>query len=186
MSLISAAACVGVLSVMSTLEIRAVWAMAGCGKLRHSINFRFVSELRLQQAVRPGDVSCPKFARIENTHSPPGPVARVSPVVWVCGVTSNHASNSGTLSLQSCLVELLGYTCVCEITGAGRKQYGIIDRTLLSLSRLLLLVLSFVFGARITHSSWLGTALPFVAARPSLSIARKSEPPVPFRLRLRK
>ena len=50
MSLISAAVCVGVMSVMSTLETRAVWAMAGRGKLRHGINFRFVSELRLQQA----------------------------------------------------------------------------------------------------------------------------------------
>ena len=46
MSLISAAVCVGVMSVMSTLEIRAVWAMAGRGKLRHGINFRFVCELR--------------------------------------------------------------------------------------------------------------------------------------------
>ena len=51
MSLISAAVCVGVMSVMSTLETRAVWAMAGREKLRHGINFRFVSELRLQQAV---------------------------------------------------------------------------------------------------------------------------------------
>ena len=42
--------CVGVMSVMSTLETRAVWAMAGREKLRHGINFRFVSELRLQQA----------------------------------------------------------------------------------------------------------------------------------------
>ena len=46
MSLISAAVCVGVMSVMSTLEIRAVLAMAGRGKLRHGIHFRFVSELR--------------------------------------------------------------------------------------------------------------------------------------------
>ena len=46
MSLISAAVCVGVMSVMPTLEIRAVWAMAGRGKLRHGINFRFVCELR--------------------------------------------------------------------------------------------------------------------------------------------
>ena len=52
MSLISAAVCVGVMSVMSTLETRAVWAMAGREKLRHGINFRFVSELRLQQAGR--------------------------------------------------------------------------------------------------------------------------------------
>ena len=50
MSLISAAVCVGVMFVMSTLETRAVWAMAGRGKLRHGINFRFVAELRLQQA----------------------------------------------------------------------------------------------------------------------------------------
>ena len=48
MSLISAAVCVGVMFVMSTLETRAVWAMAGRGKLRHGINFRFVAELRLQ------------------------------------------------------------------------------------------------------------------------------------------
>ena len=51
MSLISAAVCVGVMFVMSTLETRAVWAMAGRGKLRHGINFRFVAELRLQQAL---------------------------------------------------------------------------------------------------------------------------------------
>ena len=51
MSLISAAVCVGVMSVMPTLEIRAVWAMAGRGKLRHGIKFRFVCELRLQQAL---------------------------------------------------------------------------------------------------------------------------------------
>jgi hypothetical protein len=51
-SLISAAAvCVGVISVMSTLDTRAVWAMAGRGKLRHGKKFRFVSELRLQQAI---------------------------------------------------------------------------------------------------------------------------------------
>ena len=43
--------CVGVMFVMSTLETRAVWAMAGRGKLRHGINFRFVCELRLQQAL---------------------------------------------------------------------------------------------------------------------------------------
>ena len=39
MSLISAAVCVVVMSVMSTLETRAVWAMAGRGKLQHSIHF---------------------------------------------------------------------------------------------------------------------------------------------------
>ena len=39
--------CVGVINIMSTLETRAVWAMAGRGKLRHGRNFRFVCELRL-------------------------------------------------------------------------------------------------------------------------------------------
>ena len=33
------------MSVMSALETRAVWAMAGRGKLQHSITFRFVREL---------------------------------------------------------------------------------------------------------------------------------------------
>ena len=37
--------------VMSKLETRAVWAMAKRGKLRHSIHFRFVSELRLKAAA---------------------------------------------------------------------------------------------------------------------------------------
>ena len=39
------------LSHVYALETRAVWAMAGRGKLRHGINFRFVCELRLQQAL---------------------------------------------------------------------------------------------------------------------------------------
>ena len=56
MSLISAAVCVGVMSVMSTLETRAVWAMAGREKLRHGINFRFVSELRLHPTTSHNDI----------------------------------------------------------------------------------------------------------------------------------
>ena len=63
MSLISAAVCVGVMSVMSTLETRAVWAMAGRGNLQHGMNFRFVAHLEFDNRAtrqRPGSTVKPQ------------------------------------------------------------------------------------------------------------------------------